>query len=275
MIAPPTGGQAVRGSSVGKRPKNRAGVVVAGCCSCDCFGGTAHREVSALTRIPSLKRDKISIIVSATAIISTVIVSSNVIPTSQHTHRSQGGLTNEVYLLKWGFLTTERSGQSTCFISLCCSKGMDIRLRCQFWWQCAQGTSCVAGAAVMFPPVNWARSTVGSGPLGGDTVGMGFHAHQSALEVQSLPQRGTCQGVLKGCSMGQPPMRHPVWSGFLFLTWRIAVVATGRGLGHTWKRRAKNTKLGPSQVKGTSTRAMELRWNLAGSPQKNPGGHRV
>ena len=50
------------GSSVGKpgrRPKNRAGAVVAVCCSCDCFGGTTHREVSALTRIPSLKREKI------------------------------------------------------------------------------------------------------------------------------------------------------------------------------------------------------------------------
>ena len=59
MIAPPTGGQAVRGrpwENPGRRPKNRAGVVVAVCCSCDCFGGATHREVSALTRIPSLQR---------------------------------------------------------------------------------------------------------------------------------------------------------------------------------------------------------------------------
>ena len=42
MIAPPTEGQAVRGhpwENPGRRPKNRAGVVVAVCCSCDCFGG--------------------------------------------------------------------------------------------------------------------------------------------------------------------------------------------------------------------------------------------
>ena len=52
---------AVRGhpqENPGRRPKNRAGVVAV-LLRCDCFGGTTHREVSALTRIPSSKRDKI------------------------------------------------------------------------------------------------------------------------------------------------------------------------------------------------------------------------
>ena len=52
-----------------RRPKDRAAAprtapeLLQFCCSCDCFGGTKHREVSALTRIPSLKRDKIIIII--------------------------------------------------------------------------------------------------------------------------------------------------------------------------------------------------------------------
>ena len=44
----------------GRRPKNPA-VVVAVLFSRDCFGGATHRGVSALTRIPSSKRDKIII----------------------------------------------------------------------------------------------------------------------------------------------------------------------------------------------------------------------
>ena len=44
----------------GRRPKNRA-AVVAVLLSRDCLGGTTHREVSAPTRIPSSKRDKIII----------------------------------------------------------------------------------------------------------------------------------------------------------------------------------------------------------------------
>ena len=42
----------------GRRPKNRA-VIVAVLLSRDCFGATTHRGVSALTRTPSSKRDKI------------------------------------------------------------------------------------------------------------------------------------------------------------------------------------------------------------------------
>ena len=48
MIVPPAGGQAVRGHPVGKpqapAQETRARVVVAVFYSCDCFGGTTHRE---------------------------------------------------------------------------------------------------------------------------------------------------------------------------------------------------------------------------------------
>ena len=57
---------AVRGhphENPGRQPKNRA-VVVAVLLSRDCFGGTTHREVSALSRIPSLMRDKVIIVIT-------------------------------------------------------------------------------------------------------------------------------------------------------------------------------------------------------------------
>ena len=49
----------IRMKTPGAGPRTAPGLLQF-CCRCDCFGGTTHRGVSALTRIPSSKRDKIS-----------------------------------------------------------------------------------------------------------------------------------------------------------------------------------------------------------------------